>query len=962
MSDQLEIAIILDVTGSMTGELEGLKISITDLVETIQRSELDVSVRLITYTESEDVCQIKQRRYEPCNLARAITEIADIKLGDGSRANGGDADENSKAAIYSLLLGDGPLRKTIAFLVTDALPHIKQRSSEEAQREIEWFKEKRVSENIYSDCILLFDHVTEQFQGQLVMNVIAYNSASHNMGTSIYGKITNGLFLAPTRRDPMSLSKGMMHVINCSIDEEMNPDMDVLRMFTMFDVSNEQKLNFEPQAGLSQCPVIDLAYAFSSAIQRIQTIIPKRSISITNPADQLRTICLAAEYIYKVRKGEYSSMTGREAARFEIESAIERVRESFKKYPRQAGHFALRIGDIDRLANTSVDATAPFVDATCMLSLCSVSDLLETLSADALEGVQSLETAMELLSGFSLAVRMPFETSKAQSLSAWAFRQAPDCSLSVDRVSLAGFFGLMDTNIEHAGMSDSNVSYNAFIALPEPRDELAEIVYYLASGTQVLNWLTAAALGMKDEYIPNLAPGLTASALYWLISSHSNTLREYQSAHVDRLFNALRLLHHPPCSLENIPNPADEPCKLFAAFISRRIVDLESWKPIFEEYLAFEIQSFRRARSLAPFEDLEDFFFSGSIDGLDRWNIDIEKELHVLEQDHISISTEWKPDVLKHFGVKSFYVGCNKLINAMFKGESLDSVWPNWKDTAMLILLQEKRTDRYTIEKQIESTEPKWLKVPTDTLPALHEVLISSMKKFYAKELQSFKLLRADVARALVIEQAAEILATFLDDEAVTQLSQLQVVVMNCKAKLRRIDTPAVLKSAKLIAEKIPSAVKVLVLGKWTTNPSCELFKFRQELVKLVDESDRTELHAAFMRNACLRDPKEKGTNRHGHSLECQKPALLDFNEEYASARLIGLDKKQRLGRVTEYHRKIRAFIKYAQWAKARVVELRLSEDICSFVIDSIEKCLDASLLPRIRMKLQGHIGLMPSL
>ena len=249
MSDQIEIAIILDVTGTMNRELEGLKLSISDLVATIDRSELEVSLRLITFTESSTVCQIKQRIYERCELARAITEIADIKLGDGSQANGGDEDENSKAAVYSLLLGEGPLRKTIAFLVTDALPHIQARASGESKRENEWFREKQVPAHIYSDCIALFDQVTEAFQGQLVMNVIAYNSARSELGTSIYGKMTNELFLAPKPRDPKSLAKAIMHVIDVALDAKKRADIEFLRMFNMFDVSNAKQLNFEPQIG-----------------------------------------------------------------------------------------------------------------------------------------------------------------------------------------------------------------------------------------------------------------------------------------------------------------------------------------------------------------------------------------------------------------------------------------------------------------------------------------------------------------------------------------------------------------------------------------------------------------------------------------------------------------------------------------------------------------------------------------
>ena len=427
-------------------------------------------------------------------------------------------------------------------------------------------------------------------------------------------------------------------------------------------------------------------------------------------------------------------------------------------------------------------------------------------------------------------------------------------------------------------------------------------------------------------------------------------MTEYRSVQVDRLINALRLLHHPNCLLENIPNPCDEPCQFIAALISRKIDDLESWKSVFEEYLAYEIQAHRST--------LEDLFFSGSIDGLDKWNIDPAKELHVLEQDNITISDQWKPDVMKCQGIQSFYFGCNTLISYLFKGESLDSIWPDWKEMALLVVFQESRTDRYLLDKKIDSIEPKWLKIPKDGLPSLQKVLISSMRKFYRNKLQHFQYTRSQIARERVIDKAAEILANCSDDQAVMRLSELQVNVMNCNAKLQREDTLAVLKS-KLLAGKISAALTVLVCGKWTSSPPSDLFKFRHELAMFVKESERAELHASLMRTPCLRD--HKSTNRHGHSIVCQKPPLLDFTEEYASARLQGLRKKKRLERVKEYLAKIRAFIIYSQWVNARVVELSLSDNISSIARNSIDNCLDASLLPKIQKKLQGYLGIMPT-
>ena len=181
-------------------------------------------------------------------------------------------------------------------------------------------------------------------------------------------------------------------------------------------------------------------------------------------------------------------MLERDGTRLGIESFIEHLRESFEKIPRQAHHFSPKIIDIDTLAMDPIDQTS---GDSSMLPLSSIIDSLERLSTKDSESL--LQIAMELLSGFPVPVVIP---SNAQSLTAWDSH--PSSSLSLNRVNFAGFSGMIERNRGLASSSHPKVVYNAFLALPEPNDGLAELVYYLASGTQVLNWLTGAALGMNE--------------------------------------------------------------------------------------------------------------------------------------------------------------------------------------------------------------------------------------------------------------------------------------------------------------------------------------------------------------------------------------------------------------------------------------------------------------------------------
>jgi hypothetical protein len=85
---------------------------------------------------------------QPQDLDEARTFVEGLKLccppshPDITGANGGDGDENHKAALYQMVELD-PSVPTISFLITDAGPHFRSASGgQEARQELSWLADK----------------------------------------------------------------------------------------------------------------------------------------------------------------------------------------------------------------------------------------------------------------------------------------------------------------------------------------------------------------------------------------------------------------------------------------------------------------------------------------------------------------------------------------------------------------------------------------------------------------------------------------------------------------------------------------------------------------------------------------------------------------------------------------------------------------------------------------------------
>uniref|UniRef100_A0A383VJA6 Uncharacterized protein n=1 Tax=Tetradesmus obliquus TaxID=3088 RepID=A0A383VJA6_TETOB len=112
--------------------------------------------------------------------------------------------------------------------------------------------------------------------------------------------------------------------------------------------------------------------------------------------------------------------------------------------------------------------------------------------------------------------------------------------LGVERISAAEFMQLVGDKPAAAGPTD-RASHNALLVLVEPHDVLATLVFRLASGTQVLDYVTGVLMGAKG-FLPNLHAGTAAACLTRLLSK-PQPLSEFEWGQVQQIGHTLGSSH-----------------------------------------------------------------------------------------------------------------------------------------------------------------------------------------------------------------------------------------------------------------------------------------------------------------------------------------------------------------------------------------------------------------------------------
>eukprot|EP00798_Chlamydomonas_sp_ICE-L_P007958 gene7958-1174_t len=287
------VLINIDITGSMSNEIEGVKVMVAQFVTFLETMSVPLLFAIVTFTEDSQGCYVSLNEFT--SLQDTLAFVGNIKLcrppdHPSVHASGEDGDENQKAALHRLIDLD-PL-PTVGFLITDALPHLGAYNMQgtTARKELSWLQNRGVDSETARDFFRVLGLVKEHFQGLLVMNCVIYN---HAPGNKVYGSVaqeTGGMLMIPRSRTADVLAQGMLHVVMTVLNQLGGVSSDKVTELAGFDLFDLSGLSYrETEADpAGEMSLGDNNTIFCSSVFRTIQVGPDRV-----PMEQLvHTLCL----------------------------------------------------------------------------------------------------------------------------------------------------------------------------------------------------------------------------------------------------------------------------------------------------------------------------------------------------------------------------------------------------------------------------------------------------------------------------------------------------------------------------------------------------------------------------------------------------------------------------------------------------------------------------------------------
>ncbi|OMJ78537.1 hypothetical protein SteCoe_21643 [Stentor coeruleus] len=254
----LQVVFLLDITGSMGSQIEGVKLMISEFCK-VDRPSVDVHIW--TYTETSNACYVSK---SPINLkseglvnyAKSIKLACPPDFPEVTGASGGDGPENVVAGVASLLDSFNSSDNLLCFIITDDSPHHKcYGNSGEALAEREWLTKKEF-ENI--DIFAILNEVLESLNVTFIP--VLYGSSCNNVWYQQATIASEGVVLCPNNSDSVILASGLGALLDAfqklSVyrDVQLAAQIDMEKLskgFSLLLINEEEFEIFEEDPGES---------------------------------------------------------------------------------------------------------------------------------------------------------------------------------------------------------------------------------------------------------------------------------------------------------------------------------------------------------------------------------------------------------------------------------------------------------------------------------------------------------------------------------------------------------------------------------------------------------------------------------------------------------------------------------------------------------------------------------------
>ncbi|CAJ0947708.1 unnamed protein product, partial [Mesorhabditis belari] len=239
---------LLDITGSMSNELEGMKETVSLFVQNIN-PESNVKIHVWTFTESSQGCYVSKS--PDVSLKELVQYVKKIQLcrppdQPHINASGDDGPENVLAAVGALKESFDEMTNILCFVITDDKPHLLENHSGRTYRhEQDWLRAKGFQT---TDAYEILNDISTYFQITFIPIIGQQAEACHWYHQA--ANTTNGLVLSMSRGrgSALEFANGLLALLarmpgfEMKSEEVVDPEEDFERLKAYTIITPEAQL------------------------------------------------------------------------------------------------------------------------------------------------------------------------------------------------------------------------------------------------------------------------------------------------------------------------------------------------------------------------------------------------------------------------------------------------------------------------------------------------------------------------------------------------------------------------------------------------------------------------------------------------------------------------------------------------------------------------------------------------
>lgn len=833
----MDISFIMDITGSMSGQLYEVKTMISKFLTSIDIEQEKLNVNIITYTENQKgsyVSTFTATNNEELKKLNKDVQNIDCSIDPFTKtyANGGDGDENVMLGLYKFQeMVKHRNNGHICFIITDASFHTDS-SNESKAEQSELLK--CGYQDIYDPYVML-QRILETLNHKIVFCPILYGYSACIHFYSQMALLTSGVVLIP-QRGTSTLGNALTQIIKSLIHESPieldNKDFNILDI-SEIDIIEKYDRTYKYKPKHSSELDEELL-----GLKRVLSIV-KSGKKVNKRMGSINQILLT-NYFKFVKECLLKLKTNDSR---DISSLLDGL-EDFDK-----NIMLNTYASLDQISSNKQN------EVSCYITMESISEIIEELNLDDVEINMETwcETVMKVLFVNFVNIKFRKDSSGNDDLEdSWsAFVE------NVSKSELISAYSASKVRTEDSLYEDplTRITYNSVNIISPVNDKLANTIYKIISSTPLLDIIsTYMIIGSLNSY-RNLSIGINSATLYYLLKTHDS---EVTSNVIHNCINTIKTTTRPGVTKKLVEDPGPEMpiSKIMTAFIrfSNNVTN-ETVKKLSKEWIIAERQEFDLKNIFPP----ENYY---------KFDIDVIKQQHPLEMDKPIINYESVKDKLSiHPSYQPIFDKLTRffrLINVsedMFNKNIYDTLFEE-------TLLYNKRSERYMFD-----TDKKiHIKKEDETM---NKQLIRWIKNEMNDTIVKYQKQRTEILKNTLMDHIKNY--NFIEDDQFNIFLKNNVITLfNKDYRLTRQDAF----SNKLSLDKLYT----IIMGNWSSEPVNSLICYSKSIDNLFIndhryETIKSELYKKI--NFCVRPV----SNRLGHTIFNPGRHPIYYTEDYAFKR-----------------------------------------------------------------------------